>query len=139
MEGLPGPLEPSGNGFLDICRMEEAKFRASLPKIPEDMRDFAGRFAASIRRMDPDDRCLHLAGEHTWEAHCGEEAYLIYCDLQCYGRQTMKLPEHRTYRIELIDTWEMTRTVLREKVSGETELALPGREDMAILATCISE
>ena len=48
--------------------------------------------------------------------------------------KTLKLPENRTYRVELIDPWEMTRETLLESASGETEVSLPGREGLAVLA-----
>ncbi len=134
MESLPGPLEPSDGSFTDLCRLEEKEFRTALSSVPEGLRKFMVLLAGSIRRMDPQDCFLHLAGEHTWTARCGEEAYLTFCDLQCYSRQTIRLPENKTYRVELIDSWEMTRTVLCENAAGETELSLPGKEDMAILA-----
>ena len=134
MESLPGPLEPSGSSFLELCQLDGDDFRAALAEVPENMREFVRLFSGSIRRMDLQNRSLHLAGEHTWESHCGEEAYLTYCDLQCYGRQTIRLPDDKTYRIELIDIWEMSRTVLCEKASGETMLSLPGKEGLAILA-----
>lgn len=137
MEGLPGPLTPSNAGMLDLCQMDKQDFQAALADLPDDTRAFLTLFADSIHRMDVQNRSLHLAGEHTWEARCGEEAYLTYCDLQCYGEQTLKLPEDKMYRVELVDTWEMTRTVLCETASGDTTLTLPGREGMAIIATRI--
>ncbi|MCI9144094.1 MAG: DUF5605 domain-containing protein, partial [Lachnospiraceae bacterium] len=36
--------------------------------------------------------------------------------------------------VEVIDTWEMTRKVAAEGVSGNTRTALPGKEGMALLA-----
>ena len=39
-----------------------------------------------------------------------------------------------TERVEMIDTWDMTRTVLLENASGKTKLTLPGKEGTAVLA-----
>ena len=138
MESLPGPLKPASGGLTAIAQMDEDALQAALSTLPEDMRKALALFGKSIHRMDVQNRSVHLAGDHTWEAHCGEEAYLTYCDLQCYGKQTLKLPEGKTYRVELIDIWEMTRTALCENASGVTELSLPGKENMAILATRIN-
>ena len=135
MESLPGPLKPASGGLTAIAQMDEDALQAALSTLPEDMRKALALFGKSIHRMDVQNRSVHLAGDHTWEAHCGEEAYLTYCDLQCYGKQTLKLPEGKTYRVELIDIWEMTRTVLCEDAGGDTVLSLPGKENMAILAT----
>jgi len=99
------------------------------------MKNFFRLFSESIRRMDIRDRVPHLAGEHTWEAHCGEEAYLTYFDLQCYGVQTVHLPMDKVYQAELIDVWNMTREVIAENISGETRLQLPGRDNLALLIT----
>ncbi|MBQ9210491.1 MAG: DUF4038 domain-containing protein [Clostridia bacterium] len=134
MEDLPGPLTPSYGGLSAIAQMEEAELESALATLPEEMRHAMSLFGKSIHRMDLQNRSLHLAGEHTWEAHCGEEAYLTYCDLQCYGKQTLNLPENKTYRIELIDTWEMTQSVLQESASGATTVSLPAKEGMALLA-----
>ena len=128
----------SGDGNLimstaSLLRCEE--FQAALSQAPEGMRDFIKLFAASIRRMEIPDRTAHLAQEHAWEAHCGEEAYLTYFDLQCYGEQTVQLPKDKTYRAELIDVWNMTREVIAENLSGETKLTLPGRDNLALLIT----
>ena len=137
MEGLPGPLTPKEGSLLTLAQMDEAAVEASLPLLPEQMRGFVKLFSGSIRRMGIEDRTAHLAGEHAWEAHCGEEAYLTYFDLQCYGEQTVKLPEDKRYRAELIDVWNMTREVIAEDISGETKLKLPGRDNLALLITRI--
>lgn len=131
MESLPGPLDPGDGGFLAWAQQPEAE---AQEKIPEEMRGFFRAFATSIRRMEDQDKWLHLAGEHSWEAHCGEEAYLHYCDLQCYGQQIMRLPADKQYRVDVIDTWNMTRETVHENASGDTLVLLPGREDMAVLA-----
>lgn len=39
------------------------------------------------------------------------------------------------YRVEVLDTWEMTRTTVLEHVSGTVRVPLPGKCYMAILAT----
>ena len=85
--------------------------------------------------MTEQDRTAHLAGEHVWEAHCGEEAYLTYFDLQCYGGKTVHLPGDKVYKAELIDVWNMTRETIAENISGETRLTLPGRDNLALLIT----
>lgn len=50
-------------------------------------------------------------------------------------KDTMVLPKDKTYRIELIDTWNMKREIIAEGACGETEIHLPGRPYMAVLAT----
>ena len=137
MESLPGPLTPRTDNIWSIVRLDKEEFEAALPSVPEEMKGFFTLFARSIQRMDVQDRTAHLGGEHAWESHCGEEAYLTYFDLQCYGEQTVKLPKDKAYKAELIDVWNMTREVIAEYISGETKLTLPGRDNRALLITRI--
>ena len=134
MESLPGPLTPKDGGFLALAQSDDPSV---LEAIPQEMRGIFKSFSDSIRRMSPEDRTAHLGGEHTWESHCGEEAYLIYFDLQCYGEQTVNLPKDKVYKAELIDVWNMTRKVIAEHISGETKLTLPGLDNLALLITRI--
>jgi len=134
MESLPGPLTPKAGGFLDLARSDGP---VDMEMIPREMRGFFKAFSDSIHRMSPEDRTAHLGGEHAWEAHCGEEAYLTYFDLQCYREQTVQLPRDKVYKAELIDVWAMTRETIAESISGETKLALPGRDNQALLITRI--
>lgn len=49
--------------------------------------------------------------------------------------QTIDLPTGKTYRVEIIDVWNMTRSVAEVKASGRVKLRLPGKEGVAVLAT----
>ena len=84
--------------------------------------------------MAPPDRHMLLCGEHLWAAHCAEDAYLWYYGQQTAREQIIKLPPAHRYRVEVLDTWNMTRETLQTGVSGCVVLTLPGREDMAVLA-----
>lgn len=64
-----------------------------------------------------------------------EHAYIRYFHIECNSQYHLKLPEDRTYRIEVIDTWEMTRTVFKERARGNVLVKLPGKEGIAVLAT----
>ena len=130
-ESLPGPLEPMNEGLSGLQELSDGELDEAIDCTTDSFR----KFLISIRMMDPRERALHLAGEHTWSARCGEEAYLKYFDLQCYGEQTIRLPENKSYRAELIDVWNMTSRIIAENISGETTLKLPGRENLALLIT----
>ncbi|MDE5891692.1 MAG: DUF5605 domain-containing protein, partial [Acetatifactor sp.] len=65
---------------------------------------------------------------------CGEDAYLTFYDLRTCAEDVLELPAEHTYRVELIDTWEMKRTTLLDQASGKTHISLPAREGMAVLA-----
>ena len=96
--------------------------------------DWIRPFLASLSRMAPSDRHMLLCGEHLWAAHCAEDAYLWYYGQQTAREQIIKLPPAHRYRVEVLDTWNMTRETLQTGVSGRVVLTLPGREDMAVLA-----
>lgn len=137
MESLPGPLTPREDSIWSVVLKEGEELDQALSSVHAEMQGFCRLFSASIHRMSAQDRTAHLGGEHAWEAHCGEEAYLTYFDLQCYGEQTVKLPEDKLYKAELIDVWNMTREVIAQNISGETKLTLPGRDNLALLITRI--
>lgn len=138
VESLPGPLTSLANGgILTLAQMNDEEMETALEPVPEKLRGFVRSIAASMRRMEVDDRTAHIAGEHEWAAHAGEDAYLWFNDRQCFGEQTLPLPEDKRYRVELIDVWNMTRTVLEENARGATKLRLPGKEGLAVLATRI--
>ena len=132
MESLPGPLTPKEGGFLAMASSDDP---VNIEEIPPEGRVFFRLFSDSIHRMNERDRTAHLSGEHTWESSCSDEAFLTYFDLQCYGEQTVHLPEDRVYKAELIDVWNMTREMIAERISGETRLTLPGRDNLALLIT----
>lgn len=70
---------------------------------------------------------------------CGPEeapgAILWYLDFNCCCRYAIELPETEAYRIEILDTWNMTQETVITGASGKQEIRLPGHEWMAILAT----
>lgn len=73
-----------------------------------------------------------------YNGRCGDEVFLKYYARQCAKVSSIRLPKDKTYRIEVIDVWEMTRETLLEEASGTTDLRLPGKEGIAVLATRIS-
>ena len=139
VETLPGPMSPLiDSGLMRLVMMSPEDMDAAMARVPEEMQNFVRGFARSIRRMDQVELALHLAGEHEWAAHVEEDAYLWFNDLQCFGEKALALPEDKHYRVELIDVWEMSRTVLEENANGKTLICLPGQEGLAVLATRIS-
>ena len=66
--------------------------------------------------------------------HVGDRAYIRYMEKECAAQTDLVLPQDGRYTVEVIDTWEMKRTIVAENVSGKITVALPGKEGMAILA-----
>lgn len=131
VESLPGPIDPVSQGMQ---RLREVL----LSPDPEAL--LAGKdpgqtgFIRAMLRMGREEIAMYLASEFLYAGHCGEDAFLNFYDLRCCARDTLELPESKTYRVELIDVWNMTRETIAEHVSGKVDVHLPGKEDMAVLA-----
>ena len=76
-----------------------------------------------------------ITSETTAQGHCGDDVFLTYCGRYCPSQRQLQLPAEHTYKIELIDAWNMTRETVMTGVSGDVTVPLPSRECMAILAT----
>ena len=131
-ESLPGPLEPDAGEWRELTMKSDPEIETILNK-PETQ-GFLRSALISILRMPERERLLQLSFECNWASHYGEEAFLWYFDLQCYGKQTLRLPDRHSYRIEVIDTWEMKTWEANPNASGDTEIQLPGKEGIAVLA-----
>jgi len=134
IESVPGNLTPYDGMFALLDKMNPEQMEAYLADAPEESKKSFRAMSVSISRMDGKDHTAHFAGAHEWCAHAGEEAYLWYNDHQCYGEQFLPLPQDKTYQVEVVDTWNMTRKVLKKHVSGETVIHLPRKENLAVLA-----
>lgn len=66
-----------------------------------------------------------------------DDIFLKYYGSYCPKYAAFRLPKDHSYKIEVIDVWEMTRTTLVEEGSGKVPLILPGKEGIAVLATRI--
>ncbi len=66
--------------------------------------------------------------------NCGEEAYMKYFGRHRKSIGTLTLPKEHHYDVEVIDVWDMTKTIVMEHVNGEIQVPLPGKEGIAILA-----
>lgn len=138
IESLPGPLTPYLNGLSRMTSMDEEERKQLISKVPEDMK----HFLVSINAMDEMEMERHYSMEYEYAGHIGEDVVLFYNDIACYGRRMISLPGNKTYRIEAIDTWNMTREVVATGAKGEgienlfeVRMPLPARPYMAILCT----
>lgn len=133
LESLPGPLEA-----LPIQIEGAARVASMPPQQQEEIFSHAEpifrNVVKAVSRMSAEDLHDFIAAEYLYQGHCGEECYLYFYDTRTCAEDTVTLPESHTYRVELIDTWNMTRETLKEHVNGKVTIALPGREDMAVLA-----
>ena len=91
-------------------------------------------FAEDQISMGQRERDFAFAAAYEYNGHCGDDAFLWYLDDQSAACKIVELPKDNTYRVEVIDTWEMKRETVLESASGATQVNLPGKPFMAILA-----
>ncbi|MBN1247227.1 MAG: DUF5060 domain-containing protein [Anaerolineae bacterium] len=72
--------------------------------------------------------------DSTWDlTQAGDENYrLIYMGRHQPAYKDLRLPEERTYTVEVIDTWEMTIEQLPGTYSGVCKVDLPGKPHIAL-------
>lgn len=135
VEALPGPIEPMPFGLMEVYQ------KAMAAKQGQTLDGLNPSYAAFIRSfacLGKEEAAAYLATEFSFMGRCGDGAFLIYYDLRCCAKDTLELPENRSYRVELLDVWNMTRKVIAEQACGKTEIHLPAKEDMAVLALACS-
>lgn len=122
LESLPGPMEPAcaeaardPNGSATSSELIQRIWESGSEKGKETIRQ---EMIQPIGRH-PDYRLMYL----------GRSAQ-SFCELQ--------LPENGSYRVEIIDTMEMTRREAVSGVCGNIRIGLPGREGTAVLITRLS-
>lgn len=128
VESLPGPVEPWDEPIFE-------DFSNPTEVIKE------GEMHPFFKLMEslPEEERVNLNWKSAaYTGHCGEAVYLKYHARQCAKVSGIKLPTEYSYKIEVIDVWEMTRETLIEEASGKTVLNLSGKEGIAVIATRIS-
>lgn len=130
-ESLPGPLSAYKEAPFDF-----------MDNLPDEVKEIftsspAGRsFQAAIAQADPMEMTVMQTLEHEYKACCDDKsAILNYLYQRCQAYANLTLPEDKTYKVEVIDTWNMTRKTVLDNVSGRVRVELPGQPYMAILAT----
>ena len=135
VENLPGPLEPFDSGLGGLAMLDDDALRKAITTAPSGFGDVLN----AISRMGYADRKGMFTMEYSYQGHCGDDAYLWYLDDQCAAVYSISLPENRKYRVDVMDTWNMTCETVFSGASGEVRVPLPGRRYMAILATAESQ
>ena len=122
LESLPGEWKPIrrriGNPNADLSDPAEAesekKFKEMMERFPQDIQE--GFYAQTPLQIE--------SGQFR----------LLYLGHACPSRMHMQLPDDGSWKVELIDVWNMTRNLLIEGVRGNICLGLPAKEGMALLA-----
>lgn len=127
---LPGPLEPMDQ--RGIARFEQLDEQRLLALKEQD--EGLYQMASGTLRMDPRLRQAMFTKGTSYGGHCGEDAYLMYYGRTCPYKADLQLPEDKTYTIQVIDIWEMTKATVLTGVNGTVEVPLPSKEGIAVLA-----
>ena len=130
-ESLPGPVDPYETGFGRMLSGTPEEIKAAAQYAPEHMKGFIGAIAS----MDQRELLVHAMPETEYFGHVGENVYIFYYDINCCARVRPQLPAGKTFKMEIIDAWNMTREVAATGFKNGDELKLPGREYIAVLAT----
>lgn len=128
VEGLPAPIDPvpkRGN-FASISDAALETIRETMPMI------YA--MAHSAKRMDAVELALAEVQNAVAEGTCGQDAFLHYYGRNCPAQATVDLPKDGTFRVRVIDIWDMTEQIFSESASGTFTLSLPEKEGIAVIA-----
>ena len=130
-EEFPAPLAPYEAAPFEFMDNLPDEVKANFYKTP------AGRsFGMAHAQQDHDADIIMSLFEHQYTGRSEDlSVFLNYLYLRCQAYENMRLPEEKTYKVEVIDTWNMSRTTAYENARGEVRVDLPGRPYMAILAT----
>ncbi len=131
VEALPGPIDPMSFWLADVYQKAVGSGREQ--ETAQTDPGYAA-FIQSFARLGREEAAAYLATEFSFMGRCGDEAFIIYYDLRCCAEDTLELPKDKSYRIELYDVWNMTCEVIAEHVCGRTQIHLPAKEDMAVVA-----
>jgi hypothetical protein len=95
-------------------------------------------FLRSILEDGPKSGLNPLSDQwHDWNKVAGKhgEYYLLYFDVHAPARWTyLSLPDGIQFKIDIIDTWNMTITPMEGVFEGKCDLELPGKPYMAVRA-----
>lgn len=132
VEGLPGPIENTPDHIANAVDPAKREYVMQiLPRLPKGLQDMF----KSLFRCDEHELMYILDGEMCYMGHIGEDVYITFYDQRCCAQDTLRLPQEGSYKVEVIDTWEMTRETVADNVNGAVTIKLPGKEGMAVIAS----
>lgn len=131
IEQMPGPLSYCGR-YMNEAKFNDYRKLVKPEEAPNDL--------IKLMLKLPWEKAQFLAmSGREYESSYEEQVYLKYYARHCTSVGTLKLPENKKYKVEMIDVWKMIRTTLLEDASGAVEVKLPGKEGIALLATMTEE
>ena len=128
LPGVLGPI-PQHGGMAALAKATSEQLEMVKKMYPGLINMIQG-----MRRMEPALRAAMENKDATIKGCCGQDVFLTYYGHTCPYQGILELPQEGKYNVEVIDAWNMTRTVVQTGVNGKVEIPLPSRECMAILA-----
>ena len=131
VESLPGPLEPYRPGPGDLTELSGEEAEQVIRSAPGNL----GNFLRLMLSMSEREHWFQTLSEYVYSGCVPGRVWLFYYANDCFCRVCPPLPEGKTYTVEVIDAWDMTREVVETDARPGTWIRLPGREYIALLAT----
>ncbi len=131
VEEFKAPLKPYVASPFEFMDNLPDEVKANFDKTP------AGKsFGMARAQQDHDADIIMSVFEHQYEGRSEDNSIILrYLYQRCQAFDRINLPAGKTYKVEVVDTWNMTRTTVLENASGKVIVDLPGKPYMAILAT----
>ena len=125
LQSLPGPIEPAcTDAVRDPNGSAASEGQKELFRRIWEMNDEHAKDQIRREMMQP-------IGRHP-------DFRLYYLGRSARSIMSLQLPENGSYRVEIINTMEMTRREAVSGVRGNIRIGLPGKEGMAVLVSRIS-
>lgn len=134
IESLPAPLEPVkslGERVIAIQKLQGEEKAKAYSAFDPDFRFFVD---AILQMPEAEAERLFACDTEVCGHTADDSAILHYYDILTSCRVHFEVPEDKKYRIDVIDTWNMTRKTVKTGASGKFDVDLPGRPYMAVLA-----
>ena len=132
---LHGESAPRIAFLRQIFEQAPAAGLTAIEKIDNETVNLLDRTTTSSLFDPPSGDVDRIIPEGRWNVeaggYCGSDYFLFYFGMRQPGSRNFNLPTG-SFRIDVIDTWNMTIEPVAESASGEFTVALPGRKYMAI-------
>lgn len=115
---------------------EAAPNLSPVEKVDGEFHDFMERAGPSAVSRSPARTIDTIIPEGQWNCTAGgyfeDQYFLFYFGAHQPGFRNFDLPAGDTFRVDVIDTWNMTVNCHAENASGAITVPMPGRKYMAI-------
>ncbi len=71
--------------------------------------------------------------------HVGDDYFICYFGHRQPAQMQFHLPEDKSYRVDILDTWNMEITTLDDTISGKTMVPMPFQQWMAVRLVAVDE